>query len=89
MTTELEKARHAKLREAQGKEPKVEPGEKREMRQDQIIFGRLLDLVLGQIAFAELLMGKQMFFEVSTPLKDGRKFTIKLEGQTDAPENLQ
>lgn len=78
METELEKARHAKIREAQGKEPKIPRGEAKAIERDNLILGGLVENILGQINYTEMLVGEKMFLDFTAKLKDGRHLSMKL-----------
>lgn len=79
--TELEKARYAKLREEQGKEPKVIPGQKTKEAKNQLLLGHLVEASLSMINLLETSEGSKMFFNIDVPLSDGRKFSMCLKGE--------
>lgn len=84
--TPLEAKRYAKLREEQGKPPKIEPGQKTEEDKSRLMLGRLVENILGQIKLLELVLGQSMFLKLDVPMQDGRQFKMELTERKVIPD---
>lgn len=69
----------AAKRAARGKAPKIEKGEKTAIERDNKILGGLVENILGQINYTEMLLGEKMFLDFSAKLRDGRTLHMKID----------
>lgn len=76
---DTEKERYDNLRQLKGKEPKIEKGANARAEKDRYILGCMIDNIMGQVRLVELSEGRNMFFDFSVPLKDGRTLSIALQ----------